>query len=128
MQRTGEKWGWIGGWSGAFIWVLVVSSIVLAHGKVVEGVIGFGLAGAAALAIVFIAPWRFPDTPYWKLMLPVYALLMTSIAWAIWSYDGLQTLGINRWSVFILIPMFLPVAIAGKRTWNSASDQVRDAR
>jgi hypothetical protein len=121
-DRKGEKFGWIGGWSGGFIWVALLSAIFLFQSKWAQGFIGLGLTGAAVYLIIKCAPWRHPDTPYWKLMLPVYLLLFGSVVWACWSYGG-QDIGLDWWSGFWLLPVLLPFATAGRRRWKDKKAQ-----
>jgi hypothetical protein len=119
-QRTGEKFGWIGGWLGGFIWVVILSVIFLVQGKVIEGVVGLAIFGAAVIFIVASAPWKHPDTPYWKLMISVYVAFFGAIAWMIWSSDGPESLGFSRWSIFLVFPLLIPFATAGRRRWNDS--------
>lgn len=118
--RKGEKIGWTAGWTGGFIWVLVLSLVFLHQGKVAQGVLGVVLTGAALIAIVHAAPWRHPATPYWKLMLAPYGLLFLSIAWAVWSYGSLEAIGLNWWNLVWLIPCLSPFGMLSNRKWSDA--------
>ena len=121
-NRSGEKWGWIGGWFGGFIWVFILSIMMLIQGKSLQGGLGLALTLSAVIVIIACAPWRYPDRPYWQLMLPVYAAFFLAIAWALWSYDGIDTLGLGWQSSFLLLPLLLPMAISGKKCWNDGSN------
>ena len=116
--RRGEQWGWLAGWFGGFIWVLILSIKLSIEGRNGPALTGFLLVAVAVVVIAGCAPWRHPQTPYWLLMLPVYAMIFGSIGWALWSFGGLQGLGLNGFSAFMLVPILLPLAIAGKRKWN----------
>lgn len=117
-QRTGEKFGWVGGWLGGFLWVVILSVIFFVQGKVIPGLIGVGIACAAVVAIVAAAPWRHPETPYWKLMVPVYLAFLGAIIWMVWSSGGGKELGLNWWNAFLLLPLLLPFATVGRRRWD----------
>jgi hypothetical protein len=119
-HRSGEKFGWIGGWLGGFIWVVILSVIFLVLGKTTQCVIGLALFCAAVVCIVASAPWRHPDTRYWKLMIPVYVVFFGSIAWMVWSYRGLDSLGLNWWNAFLLLPLLMPFWTAGRRRWSDS--------
>ena len=123
MNRRGEKTGWLVGWSGGFIWALILAIILLVQGKATEGATGILLTGVAAGTIVFGAPWRHPDTPYWQLMLPLYTVFFAALFWAIWASDGFPGLGLNAWSVFLLLPLLTPFLTMGKRTWRERGDR-----
>ena len=118
MKRNGEKLGWIGGWSGGFIWVVILSIVMLVQAKAMQGGLGLALAGLAGILIIVTAPWKHPDTPYWKLMLPVYVMLAGCLVWAAWSYGGAEGLGINRWNVFIILPVLVPFGTVGRKRWK----------
>lgn len=116
-QRTGEKVGWIAGWFGGFIWLLILSVIWLFKGQVINALVGIGLFSAAAFCILRFAPWKYPETKYWVLLLPIYAAFFMSIAFAFAS-GGFTGYSINGWSFFILLPLLTPFATMGKRTWD----------
>lgn len=116
--------GWIGGWLGGFIWVVILSIIFLVQGQTTAGVLGLALSCVAVVVIMMCAPWKHPNTPYWKLMLPVYALFFGALAWAVWSYGGTEPLGLSLWSAFLLLLLLLPFATAGRRRWNDSVAQL----
>lgn len=116
--RQGEKRGWILGWSGGFLWVLILTVVQLANGAVLPSLAGATLVGGAAAAIFLLSPWRHPGVRYWKLMLPIYALFFLSVAWGTWIAGGGARLGLSMWSLLLLLPLLLPLYLAGRRTWN----------
>jgi hypothetical protein len=117
-NRAGEKFGWIGGWLGGFIWVVILSVIFLVQGRLIEGSCGLALFSLAVAVIIAGAPWRHPGTPYWKLMLPVYAAFSGSIVWMLWSYGSAKELGLNWWHAFALLPLLIPFQTVGRRRWD----------
>ncbi|OHE58747.1 MAG: hypothetical protein A2Z47_13070 [Thermodesulfovibrio sp. RBG_19FT_COMBO_42_12] len=121
--RTGEKIGWSAGWIGGFIWVSILSIVFLFQEKYEQGLLGMALTGVAIATIVFFAPWRFPSTPYWKLMLAPYGMFFLSIAWAIWSYGGLGSVGLAWWNFLWLLPLLIPFGILSKRKWTNSVAQ-----
>jgi phosphatidylserine synthase len=131
-SRTGEKIGWTAGWSGGFIWVVILSIIFLIQNNWSQGLSGLLLVGLAVLSIVFSAPWRYPSTPYWKLMVPNYMVLFGALVWGICVYGGTVDSGLNWWSLFLLLPLLIPVMSMGKQTWNDLNRQanisVQDTR
>jgi hypothetical protein len=116
-DRKGEKLGWTGGWLGGFVWVAILALVFLFQGRTAQGLVGLALTGAAAGVIIRCAPWRFPRTPYWRLMLAPYAAFFLSIAWAVWAYGGLAAVGLNWWNLAWLLPMLIPLGTLSKRTW-----------
>jgi len=117
-DRRGEKIGWIGGWLGGFLWVVLLAIVFLVQGKLIPGAAGLVLAAVGAFAIVVGAPWKHPETPYWKLMIPVYALFFLCVAWGVWAYGGASGLGLSLWSVFLLLPILTPFGTVGRQRWR----------
>jgi hypothetical protein len=118
MDRRSEKIGWIGGWLGGFIWVVLLSAVWIVQNKISNGALGIILFTVAVILIFRFAPWKHPDTKYWKLMLPIYLQFFISIALSIYLYGGLKIVGLNWMSFFWLIPCFIPFVTMGNRKWN----------
>ncbi len=118
QERKGEKIGWIGGWTGGFIWLVLLSVLWLAQGKMRLATAGIGLVALAMLCMILLAPWKHPETKYWKLMLPLYAVLMTAVVVVVWLEGGPARLGLSGWSLLACLPLFLPFLTAGRRTWT----------
>ncbi len=117
-RRRGEKIGWIAGWTGSFLWAVLLAIIILAQGKLLPGLVGLGLGTAAAIAIPWAAPWRHPHTRQWRLMLPLYAILFSCAAWAIWAYGGFAESGLHWWNLSWILPLLTPLLILGHRRWS----------
>jgi uncharacterized protein (DUF952 family) len=115
--RGGEKAGWSVGWAGGFLWVGILAVVFLVQGNTLAGVSGLVLVAVAAAAIGAFAPWRHPDTPYWKLMLPLYALLGLSVAWAVMAF-GAGVIGLTGWSLLAFLPLLIPFGSVGGRRWR----------
>ena len=123
MNRKGEKIGWIGGWSGAFIWLGLLSIVWVFQNKISNGMIGIMVFILAITTIVATAPWKHPHTKYWKLMLPIYFLFFISIFLCIYFYGGSDGIGLKWTSFFWAIPCLIPFITTGNRTWNSNNAQ-----
>ncbi len=115
--RTGEKIGWIAGWIGGFIWVAILSVVLLFQEKWEQGLLGVTLAGLAIVNVIFFASWRFPFTYYWKIMLAPYGVFFVSIVWAIWSYGGFASIGLSWWNLLWILPLLIPFGRLSKRKW-----------
>lgn len=122
-NRYGEKIGWTAGWIGGFIWVAILSIVFLYQNKIGPGVLGMFLTVAAIVAIFSFVSWRHPSTSYWKLMLIPYGIFFLSIAWAIWSYGGLESVGFNWWNLLWLIPALSPFGMLSNRKWAESDAQ-----
>jgi len=115
--RTSERRGWIFGLLGGFVWIPILAFVVLARGQTPEGIAGLLIATLAACVVVERAPWRWPSTPYWQLMVPVYLVFAAGIAWAVWAV-GRHVLGLSWWSLPLLMPVLLPFWLIGRRRWD----------
>jgi hypothetical protein len=116
-HRKGEKIGWIGGWCGAFLWVLVMSIVLLAKGRLSPAVLGMVIVAVAAILVFTLAPWKHPTVRYRNLIAPLYVPLGISIFWCAWSFGGLHQAGIGPWSAFLILPLLLPLITTGNHRW-----------
>ena len=121
QQRRSEKIGWIGGWLGGFIWLCLLSILLLVQGRIANGLLGLGLFAVAVLFILTLTPWKHPETRYWKLMLPIYAVLAASIGLYVWIAGGLDKLGVSWWSLLWLMVLFIPLGNVGTRRWKDGN-------
>lgn len=117
-NRRGEKIGWIGGWTGGFLWLILLAVLLLIQGRFLEAAISLAIAAVAVVLIVVMAPWRHPAVRYWKLMLPLYALLAVSIVILLWSIGFPERAGLTWWSLLWLFPALIPFGTIGKKTWD----------
>ena len=77
-ERRQEKIGWIVGWLGGFIWVVILSIVLLVKGHAIEAGAGLLVASLACITIVLLSPWRHPRTRYRLLMAPIYLFLFVA--------------------------------------------------
>ncbi|WP_296749061.1 hypothetical protein [Thiobacillus sp.] len=117
LERKGEKIGWTWGWIGGFLWVAIVGMIFLAQGRIAAGCTGLLVFVAAIWTTRRFAPWRHPTTPYWRLYLGLYLLLLLTILWAIWAFGGLRDEQFNGWMLLWLLPILTPMFINGRKIW-----------
>ncbi len=122
-KRQGEKIGWTAGWIGGFIWVAILSIVFIYQKKIGQGLFGLFITVTAIATIFSFAPWRYPSTPYWKLMLAPYGMLFIAIAWVIWSYGSIESLGLNWWNLLWLIPALSPFGFLSNRKWVESDAQ-----
>jgi hypothetical protein len=118
MARQGEKLGWVGGWVGAFLWVVGLSIFWLVQGRILEGLVLGGVFLLALALVLILAPWRHPYTRYWKLMLPIYAIFVGSIFLTVWWAGALKQLGLAWWLLLWLMPTALPFLTMGGSRWE----------
>ncbi len=125
-ERKQEKIGWIAGWLGGFIWVVILSIVLLVKGYAIEAGAGVLVASVACITIVLLSPWRHPQTRYRLLMVPIYLLFFVAVGWGAWSWGGWQQMGISSWwSALILLPILIPFWTVGNRRWDDGGqDQV----
>jgi hypothetical protein len=117
-NRNGEKIGWIGGWIGAFIWLLVLAIIWFVRGETQHGAVAMGFFFVAMVVANLIVPWRYPYTKYWKLFLLPFIMFFVSVFICVAYGFGGESFGLQWENVFWLIPLMIPFFTLGSRTWN----------
>lgn len=125
MGRKGEKIGWIGGWFGSFVWLLVFAVLWLVRGRMVLGMVSLLLFCGSLGCIVRLVPWKYPTTPYWKLMLPIYLLFFAGLALTVQALGGFYLLAEMQYGLWIL-PCLTPLFVLGRRTWRQGEASASD--
>jgi hypothetical protein len=66
-----------GGWVGTFLWMPILGIVQwFRNGYELNLVFVLVLCVAALFLIFFLSPWRNPQQKMWKLMLPLYFILL----------------------------------------------------
>jgi len=117
MERKGEKIGWIGGWIGGFIWILILGIIWFFQDKLILGVAGIALFAIAFILIIILKPWGHPGTKFWKLMLPLYLVLLLAVFLALYVMEVFEFPSHFQYGLWI-IPCFIPLFTMGNKTWK----------
>ena len=113
-QRKGEKIGWIGGGLGGFVWLLILGIVRLASGHSGPGLLALGFFLAGTACVFLLAPWQHPRTLLWKLLIPLYAVLL-----AAWIVIGEPYRAGTHWGSWLgVLPVLLPLGIVGHRRWE----------
>lgn len=119
--RTGERVGWLAGWSGGFLWVVVLGVVFLVQERTAAGLAGVALVVAGMGAAWLARPWSHPGTTYRTLMLAPLAVLAATVPWAVLGF-GLDALRQERFLPWALLPLagaFLaPLLTVGPRRWR----------
>ncbi|SLM31313.1 membrane hypothetical protein [Desulfamplus magnetovallimortis] len=117
--NRGTFWGWYGGIIGGSIFLPMLSFLFIHTGHYMLSL--WCMAGFLLTAIyaMRVTPWKYPDTSYGKLIIPVVSIpVITAIAIAVVKpeYKG-QT--VNIWQVLTWIPLFMtPVLTTWKVTYK----------
>ena len=117
-RRTGEKLGWLGGWTGGFLWLLVFVILRFAQGYFIQAFIALGIFALAMTFVFVFAPWRWPSTRYYLLMPPPFAVFLGAVCWVVWSLGGLKENGLAWWHFLWIIACMSPFVTVGARRWK----------
>ncbi len=116
--RRGGKLGWVGGWSGMFLWVMAIAIIRMVQGFAIDGAIGLCLFATGMTSGFMFVPWRFPAIRYWKLMVPGYLVFFLSIFWTVWTFGGFGHPDLRWWMFVPVLSCLSPFFIIGGRRWE----------
>ena len=120
-DRRGEKRGWYGGLLGGSVWMLSPIVYWLFQRRYPEAIVAIVLAASEVAMVFYLAPWKRPTVPYWRLYLPPVAanLLLASLAMA---FEGVPPWSLDRWRLVLFAPLFfLPLFTVGGRTWETVN-------
>lgn len=111
------KIGWIGGFAGGTLWMLVLSVIRFVQGQNMHGILWLAsFLFCAEVAWLFL-PWRKPDLQMRRL----YFVSVTPVVLAAVLLLSINALaeGTAIWTTLPgLLLIYLPVFTIGKKTWN----------
>jgi hypothetical protein len=115
----GPKIGWLGGFLGASLWLVILAAVHLVNRDLWGGLLGLFFYLVCLGCIFSLRPWKYPQTPLWKLYTATLAPLLVAAGWFYWrEYPlNLSFSGILR-AVSLLTVLFLPVILHGRKTWN----------
>jgi hypothetical protein len=120
-NRNGEKIGWTVGWTGSFVFLLLIANLWFLQGEKHQGMVTLGFFVFAIVSVNLITPWRYPDVKYWKLFLLPYIILSFAMFNTVAYTKGLADLVLQWKNVTWLIPVMIPLILLGNRTWNDGN-------
>jgi hypothetical protein len=115
------KLGWLLGWAGGFLWIVVLALVFSSRGQLLVGASGLCLATLGYSAVFVLRPWRFSSTRMWRLMLLPYLAMLAGIPWAIWGFGAEAAEALSAWQLLLLLPVLSPMFSMGWRRWGDAS-------
>jgi hypothetical protein len=122
-ERRGERLGWTGGLIGGSVWLIVAGLGLLADGRVFPGLAALGAFALVVGFVRYLAPWRHPLTPVWKLYLPFVAFMLLAFQVAV----GFETSAVSSppgpaWMPYQLaFFLLMPLAFFGNKRWADRS-------
>lgn len=115
----GPKIGWIGGFLGASLWLLILAAVLLVHQDLRGGLWGLFLYGVCLVCVFGLRPWKHPQTRLWKLYTATLAPLLVAAAWFYWREYALSFSFSDLLSAAAIVSvLFLPVILHGHKTWD----------
>ena len=116
---TGPKIGWIGGFLGASLWLVILAVVHLVNGDLRGGLLGLLLYLVCLVCLFSLRPWKYRHTRLWKLYTATLAPLLVAAGWFFWREYALDFSFSSILSAAALISiLFLPVILHGHKTWN----------
>lgn len=118
-NQRGPRLGWTLGGLGGFLWIPLLGVVRAVQGDVVGLVVCLLLFGLGVAYLVVLAPWKHPDTPFWKLYSGLVVIMLAAAAVLLyrWVPDLEPSIGQVRYG-FVILPLFLPAFIHGRKTWR----------
>ena len=125
MKDKGPKLGWILGGLGSLCWIPLLALAILLQGRWQVASIGLGMFGLGLVYLILMAPWKHPRTPLWRIYLGLIALIVVAAIFFLrfWPPQGTPALAGEEISYLWIIPLFTPVFIFGRKTWDDLHRQ-----
>lgn len=116
----GPKIGWVGGFLGAGLWLLILSIARLVNRDLGGGLLGLLLYLVSLGCIFGLRPWKHPHTRLWKLYTGAMAPLLLAAGLFYWREQPLDFSLSGLLGVLMFLPLlFLPVWLHGRKTWDN---------
>lgn len=117
--ESGPKIGWIGGFLGGSLWLLLLSLVRLAQKDLVGGLLGLLMYLVCLGCLFALRPWKYPHTRLWKLYTATMAPLLVAAGLFCWREVPLE-ISLNGLAqvVSLVFLLFLPVLLHGHKTWE----------
>ncbi|HPN37322.1 MAG TPA: hypothetical protein PL041_02890 [Melioribacteraceae bacterium] len=113
------KLSWILGWFGSFSWIYGFTIYFIINLHFLASLIGIFISLLSLICIIKFAPWKFPQTKYYYLIIPCFILLVFSIFWAIYFIQPITKEEFSPLWFSWLLFFILPIISIGKKTWEN---------
>ncbi|MBN1998365.1 hypothetical protein JW935_12480 [candidate division KSB1 bacterium] len=119
MNDKGARLGWLLGGTGSLLWIIILAGVQAYRGQVLSAVIAAGFFVIGLLYLFIFAPWKHVQTQVRFLYLGFIFIVIGAAAYlfCIW-YPGAIGESFNIYQLFILLPLFTPVFVFGKKKWS----------
>ena len=118
-DERGRRWGWILGFMGASLWILLASIMLFIKPDLAGASLSLGLYFIILFFIFNWTPWKRPDTAFWKMYLVNVVFILSMLPYFAWRFDlSLDDLRSSGLSLVVLIPILIPIFILGRKSWN----------
>lgn len=118
MDQKWMKLGWLSFAIAGVVWIIPFGIIWLIQGRSFFGAIAIALCFIAIVAIINFVPWKYPDTKFWKLLIPPYGMFILAILLLLYVLTRFKSLSEIQYGLWLL-PCFTPFFTLGYKTWNS---------
>jgi hypothetical protein len=116
----GPKIGWVGGFLGASLWLIILAVVHLVNHDLWAGFLGLLLYLVCLGCIVSLRPWKHPRTRLWKLYTATITPLLLAAGLFYWREEPLDlSLSAILGVASVLFILFLPVWLHGHKTWSN---------
>ena len=121
MSERGPRLGWTLGSVGGILWIGLLGGVLIHKGDAIGGWGGIGIFAIGLVYVFAAAPWRHPDTKFWKIYLGLLVILYGAAAFLIWRWlpfepdaNWMQRLPL----LSCVLPLLVPLFTLGNKTWD----------
>jgi hypothetical protein len=110
---------------GSISWMLVPAGILFAGGGFIGGVCCLGIFAAGVAYTRAAAPWKHPETPFWKIYAGLLVFILGGAAAIIVLWFPSRLDGLGPVSPLCVLPLLLPLILGGGRRWGDGEGSGR---
>lgn len=119
-QSKGLKIGWLGGYAGATLWMLLLGIVRFAQGQNYRGLLWTACFLICVEITWLFLPWRRPEIELRRLYFVSVTPIVITVLLMLFLNVALE--GSVLWSVIPgILVLYLPVFTLGRKTWNDVA-------
>ena len=119
MSEQTRKYGWYFGPFASIIWIPILAVFLILNQNTIATIAAVMFFVLGVSYIIEYAPWKYQNEPFWKIYLGLALIIIVAAVSLIYFWNP-EKIGLLQrlQTTALLLPLFLPIFIFRKKTWN----------